>query len=140
MRDRRKCSECHHEFHPSCSKLYLSYCGANTCCFTKFSPMQSFRLRSSESSSSLTTLARTMSTSLSPAPQAASESTLNAFMEQQSQFNNNLTEMMRELKNEFKKIKNISKSVADHQVHIKKLEQQNAILDKNINELVQRQI
>ncbi|KAK0072823.1 hypothetical protein PV325_010737 [Microctonus aethiopoides] len=135
VRDRRKCSECQREFHPSSSKIYLSYTGANTCCFVKLSPMRSSVLRSSGSVSSIIIASSSTSTTMSSSPRVASESTLNAFIEQQSLFNNNLSEMMRKLNNELNGIKTISKSVADHQIRIKKLEQQNAVLNRNVVEL-----
>ncbi|KAK0071829.1 hypothetical protein PV326_000772, partial [Microctonus aethiopoides] len=63
----------------------------------------------------------------------------------QSQFNNNLTEMMKEQNvklneqnNKLTEIKNMAKTIADHQVRIKKLEQQNVTLSKNVVGLKRR--
>lgn len=59
----------------------------------------------------------------------------NQFMANQTLFNNKLSDIMNEQKNKLAEIENIAKSVAEQQVEIKKLEQQNPILPKNVADL-----
>lgn len=73
------------------------------------------------------------------------ETYINAFIAQQSQFNNNLTEMMEEQNvklneqnNKLTEIKNMAKTIADHQVRIKKLEQQNATLSEYVADIASK--
>ncbi|KAK0160222.1 hypothetical protein PV328_007650 [Microctonus aethiopoides] len=164
------CSVCLRDFHPSCSKLDLSYKGANTCCFSKFetiSPMatQSSRQNMSKSSSRsssplIPTITNDDFSAQSLQDSSSIESKFGAFIANQMSFNNKLSDMINEqnkqlvadqtlfnnrlsdiIKDQNDKlteIKNIAKSVAEQQVRIQKLEQQNVILSKNVVNLSQQ--
>ncbi|KAK0080212.1 hypothetical protein PV326_008289 [Microctonus aethiopoides] len=165
VRERRQCSTCLRQFHPSFSRAYLSTRTANICCLKHLSAimpqdaqltskqlLSTKQLKSSSSRSlsssdtSLTTLSN-----VSPAlPLSSLEVNLNAFIAQQTQFNNHLSDVLskqaaslneqtnklNDQNNKLNDIKSIAKSVAEHQVKIKKLEQQNDLLSKQVVDLV----
>ncbi|KAK0073919.1 hypothetical protein PV325_009020 [Microctonus aethiopoides] len=100
------CSVCLRDFHPSCSKLDLSYKGANTCCFSKFetiSPMatQSSRQNMSKSSSRsssplIPTITNDDFSAQSLQDSSSIESKFGAFIANQMSFNNKLSDMINE--------------------------------------------
>ncbi|KAK0074052.1 hypothetical protein PV325_008839, partial [Microctonus aethiopoides] len=137
------CSECLGNFHPNCYELYLSYRGANSCYFSKLitiSPEEMQSMKSASARSTSTFMAMTpIYNAMSAAPQSSTlETALHTFITQQTFFNNHLSEVMKEKSDELNDIKTIAKSVAEQQKKIKKLEQDNAILSKNMADLVQQ--
>lgn len=150
VRERRQCSTCLRQFHPSCSRAYLSTRTANICCLKHLSAImpqdaqltskqllstQQLKSSSSRSLSSSDTSLTTLSNVSPASPLSSLEVNLNAFIAQQTQFNNHLSDVLskqaaslneqtnelNDQNNKLNDIKRIAKSVAEHQVKIKKL-------------------
>ncbi|KAK0169759.1 hypothetical protein PV328_010401 [Microctonus aethiopoides] len=169
VREYRQCSICLHRFHPSCSRIYLSYRIANLCCFKNLSTIMPNELHSRDvtykQSSSPSSLSVLTSPELSSGSSLLSiETTLNVFINQQTLFNKDLSDAITSIKLQSKnqqdmniklnasmkqqikgqeeittklnEIKNLTKTLADHEVRIKKLEQQNNLLSNELSEVL----
>lgn len=103
VREHGQCSICLQRFHPSCSRIYLSYRTANLCCFQNLNtimPNEShLRDGAHKQLSSPLSLSVPTSPELSSGSSLLSiETTLNVFINQQSFFNKDLSEAITSIK------------------------------------------
>ncbi|KAK0073602.1 hypothetical protein PV325_009498, partial [Microctonus aethiopoides] len=103
VREYRQCSICLQRFHPSCSRIYLSYRTANSCCFQNLSITMPNELHSKDvthkqSSSPLTPSALTSSKLSSGSSLWSIKTSLNVFINQQTLFNKDLSDAITSIK------------------------------------------